>query len=167
MPTYLLYLWNLQVGHCLEAHPTVQGSTDQRKWCAGVPRSVQNSIEGIQNIVPGDSGSRHVSLHLIFRSRLLRRVTLRNYNCNHDVYLDWQSWTNARIPVESHNLQTAPQLLPTVTSFIPGLPTGDPFRISLHSWQNPDISRYIQTLKKPTDLVLFEARVFIDGRIAG
>jgi hypothetical protein len=32
---------------------------------------------------------------------------------------------------------------------------------------NPEITRYVQHLKKPTDLVVFEARVFIDGKIAG
>ncbi|KAH8676660.1 hypothetical protein BGZ60DRAFT_371700 [Tricladium varicosporioides] len=68
---------------------------------------------------------------------------------------------------ELHNFQSNPLLLPTVTSFIPGLHAGAPFRISIHSWQNPDISRYIETLRKPTDQVVFEARIFIDGKIAG
>ncbi|KAH7417327.1 hypothetical protein BKA64DRAFT_297498 [Cadophora sp. MPI-SDFR-AT-0126] len=68
---------------------------------------------------------------------------------------------------ESHNLQSNPLLLPTVTSFIPGLPAGAAFRVSIHCWQNPEISRYIQTLKKPSDVVTFEARLFIDGRLAG
>ncbi|EPE27714.1 hypothetical protein GLAREA_04505 [Glarea lozoyensis ATCC 20868] len=68
---------------------------------------------------------------------------------------------------ESHSSQTNPLLLPTVTSFIPALPAGANFRVSIHSWHNPDISRYIQTLKKSTDNVVFEARVFVDGRIAG
>jgi hypothetical protein len=81
-------------------------------------------------------------------------------------------------------LQTNPLLLPTVTSFIPGLRAGAPFRVSIHSWYsnnieigkaklttliryNPEITRYVQHLKKPTDQVVFEARVFIDGKIAG
>ncbi|PMD25145.1 hypothetical protein NA56DRAFT_565658 [Hyaloscypha hepaticicola] len=68
---------------------------------------------------------------------------------------------------ERHTLQTNPLLLPTVTSFIPGLPTGAAFRASIHCWQNPVFSRYIQNLKKPSDNVIFEARLFIDGRMAG
>lgn len=69
--------------------------------------------------------------------------------------------------IERHTLQTNPLLLPTVTSFIPGLPTGAAFRASIHCWQNPVFSRYIQNLKKPSDNVIFEARLFIDGRMAG
>ncbi|TVY81836.1 hypothetical protein LSUE1_G003008 [Lachnellula suecica] len=68
---------------------------------------------------------------------------------------------------ESHISQTSPHLLPTVTSFIPGLPQGAPFRISIHSWQNPEVSRYVQNLNKGSDHIMFEARIFIDGRIAG
>ncbi|CZT08402.1 uncharacterized protein RCO7_08225 [Rhynchosporium graminicola] len=68
---------------------------------------------------------------------------------------------------ELHNMQLNPLLLPTVTSFIPGLPAGSPFRVSIHCWQNPDVSRYGQTLKKPSDVVMFEARLFIDGRLTG
>ncbi|TVY37945.1 hypothetical protein LSUB1_G003160 [Lachnellula subtilissima] len=68
---------------------------------------------------------------------------------------------------ESHSSQTNPHLLPTVTSFIPGLAAGSPFRISIHSWQNPEISRYVTSLQKPLDHVMFEARVFVDGRISG
>ncbi|KAH6709222.1 hypothetical protein BKA61DRAFT_678120 [Leptodontidium sp. MPI-SDFR-AT-0119] len=68
---------------------------------------------------------------------------------------------------ESHNLQLSPLLLPTVTSFIPGLPAGAAFRVSVHCWQNPEVSRYCQSLKKSSDVVMFEARLFIDGRLAG
>ncbi|KAE9381698.1 hypothetical protein N431DRAFT_539284 [Stipitochalara longipes BDJ] len=68
---------------------------------------------------------------------------------------------------ECHNLQTNPLLLPTVTSFVPGLPAGAAFRVSIHCWQNPEVSRYIQNLKKTSDNIVFEARLFIDGRIAG
>jgi hypothetical protein len=68
---------------------------------------------------------------------------------------------------ECHTPQTNPLLLPTVTSFIPGLPAVAPFRVSIHCWQNPEVSRYIQNLKKDSDNIVFEARLFIDGRIAG
>ncbi|PMD51800.1 uncharacterized protein K444DRAFT_647793 [Hyaloscypha bicolor E] len=68
---------------------------------------------------------------------------------------------------ECHTLQTNPLLLPTVTSFVVGLSAGAAFRVSIHCWENPEISRYIQNLKKPSDNIVFEARLFIDGRIAG
>jgi hypothetical protein len=71
------------------------------------------------------------------------------------------------LQIEAHSLQVNTHLLPTVTSFIPGLPTGAGFRISIHSWRNPVCSRYIESLKKPGDAVVFEARLFIDGRMAG
>jgi hypothetical protein len=84
---------------------------------------------------------------------------------------EWQSSTLRFLALtrykESHTLQTNPLLLPTVTSFVPGLATGAAFRVSIHCWQNPEISRYIQNLKKPSDSIVFEARLFIDGRIAG
>ncbi|KAM3065999.1 hypothetical protein ACMFMF_010621 [Clarireedia jacksonii] len=55
-----------------------------------------------------------------------------------------------------------------VTCFIPGLPAGEPFRISIHSWQNPEASRYIhQISSKHAEHVVFEARVYVDGRLAG
>lgn len=69
--------------------------------------------------------------------------------------------------IESHSLQNNPFLLPTVTSFIPGLPAGTAFRISIHSWQNPEISRYTQSLSKPSDVSIFEARLLVDGRVTG
>jgi hypothetical protein len=55
-----------------------------------------------------------------------------------------------------------------VTCFIPGLPAGETFRISIHSWQNPEASRYIhQISSKHVEHVVYEARVYVDGRLAG
>ncbi|KAI9053364.1 hypothetical protein LZ554_002323 [Drepanopeziza brunnea f. sp. 'monogermtubi'] len=68
---------------------------------------------------------------------------------------------------EAQNLQPNPFLLPTVTSFVPGIAAGAAFRVSIHCWQNPEISRYVQSLKKTGDTIMFEARLFIDGRLAG
>ncbi|KAG9238660.1 hypothetical protein BJ875DRAFT_367344 [Amylocarpus encephaloides] len=68
---------------------------------------------------------------------------------------------------ETYTSQSNPHLLPTITSFVPALLAGSNFRISIHSWQNPEMSRYLQNLKKPTDNILFEARAFVDGRILG
>ncbi|TAQ89564.1 hypothetical protein B7494_g2131 [Chlorociboria aeruginascens] len=68
---------------------------------------------------------------------------------------------------EFHYSQRDPLLLPTVTAFIPGVAAGTPQRISIHSWENPDISRYLHSISKHPDLAVFEARVFIDGKISG
>ncbi|KAI1208945.1 uncharacterized protein F4807DRAFT_104609 [Annulohypoxylon truncatum] len=55
--------------------------------------------------------------------------------------------------------------LPTMTCFMPGLSPGTPFNISLHSWKTPDISQFTRNYSKHTELVKFEARVLIDGRL--
>ncbi|KAG4027348.1 hypothetical protein MFRU_031g00950 [Monilinia fructicola] len=69
---------------------------------------------------------------------------------------------------EIHHSQNTALLLPTVTCFIPSLAAGEPFRISIHSWQNPEASRYIHQIdSRHAEHVMFEARVFVDGRIAG
>lgn len=111
--------------------------------CPAVPGPEQDSCAGVQNILPSHSRPRSVeqkrSVHL--------------------------SESTADLVLESHNFQLNSQLLPTVTSFIPGLPAGAPFRVSIHCWQNPDFSRVLRDLKKAADYVLFEARMFIDGRV--
>ncbi|KAF5875386.1 uncharacterized protein Bfra_003840 [Botrytis fragariae] len=69
---------------------------------------------------------------------------------------------------EVHYSQSTALLLPTVTCFIPSLAAGEPFRISIHSWQNPEASRYVQHISgRYAEHVMFEARVFVDGQIAG
>ncbi|KAI3323476.1 hypothetical protein HD806DRAFT_544219 [Xylariaceae sp. AK1471] len=56
--------------------------------------------------------------------------------------------------------------LPTMTCFMPGLPPGTPFNISLHSWKTPDVSQFTRNYSNHPELVKFEARVLIDGRLA-
>lgn len=58
-------------------------------------------------------------------------------------------------------------LLPTITCFIPSLEAGDNFRVSIHSWENPEISLYTLGLRRPLSKVSFEARLFIDGIESG
>jgi len=53
--------------------------------------------------------------------------------------------------------------LPTLTTFIPSVPKDTPFKVSIHSWAKPQPSRLMESLMQPDDLLLFEARVFIDG----
>ena len=71
------------------------------------------------------------------------------------------------IYAEVHPFQTQPFLLPTVTTFVPALSAGAPFRISVHCWENPELSRYLQAANKFGKTAKFEARVFVDGRLAG
>ncbi|KAL2824760.1 hypothetical protein BDW59DRAFT_82195 [Aspergillus cavernicola] len=53
--------------------------------------------------------------------------------------------------------------LPVLTTFIPGLPASSPFRVSIHSWEQPHASRLMESLLQPDDASLFEVRVFVDG----
>ncbi|KAI5853282.1 hypothetical protein GGS23DRAFT_591221 [Durotheca rogersii] len=53
-----------------------------------------------------------------------------------------------------------------MTCFIPGLPSGTPFNISLHCWKTPDVSRFTRNHSRRPGLVKFEARVLVDGCIA-
>lgn len=53
--------------------------------------------------------------------------------------------------------------VPVLTAFIPSLEKDAPFRVSIHSWDKPRPSRFIERLMQPDDVLLFEARVFIDG----
>ena len=59
------------------------------------------------------------------------------------------------------SLVTAP--LPTVSCFVPSILTGSPFRVSLHSWSTPTISRETVARAPQEDMVGFEAKVLIDG----
>lgn len=56
-------------------------------------------------------------------------------------------------------------LLPTVTSFIPGLQTGERFRVSIHSWHTPEPSTHLQRYSQHPESAIWEACVFIDGRL--
>jgi hypothetical protein len=55
--------------------------------------------------------------------------------------------------------------MPVMTCFVPSLAAGTPFQISLHCWRRPDISLFTRTYSKHSELVKFEARIQIDGRM--
>ncbi|KAI6375126.1 hypothetical protein MCOR25_003020 [Pyricularia grisea] len=55
--------------------------------------------------------------------------------------------------------------LPVMTCFVPSLSTGTAFHVSIHSWRTPEISQYTKNFSKHTELVQFEARIYIDGRL--
>jgi hypothetical protein len=58
-------------------------------------------------------------------------------------------------------------LLPIVTCFVPALPLSQPFRISIHCWETPELSRVAQSFGKQPDRINFQARVFVDGKLVG
>lgn len=53
--------------------------------------------------------------------------------------------------------------LPIVAGFIPSLPWGLPFRVSIHSWETPRIARPVPQTAQQDVVSLFEARVIVDG----
>lgn len=53
--------------------------------------------------------------------------------------------------------------VPVLTTFVPSMTKDSPFRVSIHSWEKPHPSRFIERLMLPEDMLMFEARVFIDG----
>lgn len=72
-----------------------------------------------------------------------------------------------RLDTEYLPTQGTLPLLPTVTSFVPALGHGQNFRLSIHSWEAPEPSRFAVNFTKEPGLIMFEGRVFIDGRLAG
>ena len=69
--------------------------------------------------------------------------------------------------VEPFHLNPNAGLIPTVSAFIPAMSTGAGFRVSVHSWNTPEVSRYTQSFSKHPDEVMYEARVYIDGKLVG
>ncbi|KAL2832274.1 hypothetical protein BJY01DRAFT_260269 [Aspergillus pseudoustus] len=53
--------------------------------------------------------------------------------------------------------------LPVLTTFIPSLSSNTPFRVSIHTWEQPHSSRLMESLLQPDDTALFEVRIFVDG----
>lgn len=53
--------------------------------------------------------------------------------------------------------------LPVLTTFIPSLPQDSRFRVSVHSWEKPRPSLSIESHMEPEDVLLFEARIYVDG----
>lgn len=53
--------------------------------------------------------------------------------------------------------------LPTVSCFIPSILPGSPFRMSLHSWSTPTVSRETVARAPQENMVGFEIQVLLDG----
>ncbi len=70
----------------------------------------------------------------------------------------------AAMPMPSHpNFTAVTHPLPTVSSFIPSLLNGTPFRVSLHSWAAPVPSRATKAMAQDESMVFYEAKVLLDG----
>ncbi|KAK4096147.1 hypothetical protein N658DRAFT_519364 [Parathielavia hyrcaniae] len=54
--------------------------------------------------------------------------------------------------------------MPVMTCFVPSLPPGAGFQLSLHCWRRPELSQFTRAYSKHTDLIKFETRVIVDGR---
>lgn len=57
--------------------------------------------------------------------------------------------------------------LPVLTTFIPSIPKDTGFRVSIHNWEKPRPSRLIESVMQPDDMLLYEARVYVDGDCVG
>jgi hypothetical protein len=55
--------------------------------------------------------------------------------------------------------------VPVMTCFVPSLAAGSGFQISIHCWRRPDLSQFTRTYSKHSDLIKFEARILVDGRL--
>jgi hypothetical protein len=55
--------------------------------------------------------------------------------------------------------------LPTMTCFVPSLSAGTLFYISIHCWDDPNVSRFTSAYSKQPESAQFEARVSIDGHL--
>ncbi|KAJ5558087.1 hypothetical protein N7535_009574 [Penicillium sp. DV-2018c] len=53
--------------------------------------------------------------------------------------------------------------LPTLATFIQSLEKDAPFQVSIHSWEKPRPSARMEANMEPDDVLLFEARIFVDG----
>ncbi|KAG5916273.1 hypothetical protein E4U61_003824 [Claviceps capensis] len=65
---------------------------------------------------------------------------------------------------ESRQL-SSPFGLPTLCCFVPSLPQGSPFQVSIHSWTAPIVSQLAQSYSQHAENVKFEARLFVDGAL--
>ncbi|KIW15489.1 hypothetical protein PV08_05535 [Exophiala spinifera] len=54
-------------------------------------------------------------------------------------------------------------ILPTLTCFVASLERGSSFRVSVHSWEKPKASNLLLSYKTMEEIVLFEAKIYIDG----
>ncbi len=69
------------------------------------------------------------------------------------------------VPDTEFSHSYASHSLPVMTCFTPGHPPGTAFHVSIHSWRTPEVSQFTRAYSKHADLVKFEARIFVDGRI--
>ncbi len=55
--------------------------------------------------------------------------------------------------------------IPNLTGFIGSLEPGHSFRVSIHSWEKPRASDLLLSYKSAPELIMFEAKLFVDGQL--
>ena len=59
--------------------------------------------------------------------------------------------------------RVVPLQVPSVTCFIASIPSSNPFRVSIYSWNQPVSSSSLENTLGLNDLILLEARLLLDG----
>jgi hypothetical protein len=100
--------------------------------------------------------------YVVHDSELLHEDMLAGSGC------PWSSPHSVHL-ADSHGLagRSAVRQVPIVASFIANHPDGSPFKVSIHSWTLPDLSRELKQLETRDKALCFEARVIIDGICVG
>lgn len=68
--------------------------------------------------------------------------------------------------IDYHFAHNGMLLVPTVVSFVPSLSPGAPFCVSVLAWEDPVPSRYSMEYSQHPELIIFEIRIIIDGKLA-
>ncbi|MCJ1401916.1 hypothetical protein MMC11_005133 [Xylographa trunciseda] len=83
-----------------------------------------------------------------------------------ELYMQQQQGVNSRLETDGSNHvyeHVSPPQLPIVACFLANQTDGNPFRVSLHSWEHPNPSQTLQVVTQHGKTICYEARVFIDG----
>jgi hypothetical protein len=89
-----------------------------------------------------------------------------DYRVGHaDSVLETQLQTSGYNGLPSPLEHVVPSQVPSVTCFIASIPSSNPFRVSIYSWNQPQPSPSLENTLGPNDLILLEARLLLDGNI--
>lgn len=72
---------------------------------------------------------------------------------------------NPHVTATPAYFSTITRPLPTVSCYVPTLPVGFPFRVSLHCWTSPEVTKATASLVTNEISAAFEARVLFDGLV--
>jgi hypothetical protein len=109
----------------------------------------------VQYILPRSLGSRYCSL-----------ISWPTSRSNSDLgTLAASKWASPEDPFVSKFESMSKT--PILTSFIASLSTGNPFRVSIHSWSQPSPSSLLKARKTKDEPTAFQVRVYVDGALHG